>query len=264
MTKKNILSALGVILSFFIAIGGWVLTGYLIEAKSDKLLAVTMDIATNPLESVTAGGDAPHAKQSLTENEILAVLENWSWKNAASLRETPHEPTDEQLTMEQAVEAAREWLSFIGGLHVFPDEALNFGNVSAYLAQKLSPEPNNHFMPPMYSYWEVSFTNDSMSVALTINAVTGQVWQTYINIYRTDIILNGYDITDALTAFTSVFDLDFGGSGELFPFYVDSGIFNAMLNFADGKAVAAVTAHGLLLEDGRLAANNFLMHLIVN
>lgn len=272
MTKKNILTMLGIILSFTIAIGGLALTSYLIGIKSDGLLSETLNVTTNTLENMSTSKVTPEnyasmdssslSSPKLTEDEIVSILRNWSWKSAN--RETPHEPTEEQLNMEEAIVVAKEWLYFIDELNIFPTEWLYFNNVSAYLAQKLPSAQSNIFLPPAYSYWAVGFTNEAMSVSVTINAVTGQVWETMINVHQTDIDISGYNITNALVAFTSVFDINFEGSGALYSFHNEDGILTAFLNFADGNATAAVTANGWHLDDDRFKVGNLRMHLFTN
>ncbi|MDR1706302.1 MAG: hypothetical protein LBS19_16715 [Clostridiales bacterium] len=260
MTKKNALTVSGIILSFAIAIGGWLLTSHLIDVRSDKLLSLTLDVDTNVVTQ-TASGMASPARPQLTEDEIAGVLRNWNWRYASDVTEKPHEPTDEQLSMEQAVEAAKEWCVFIGGLDIFPGEALRFEKASAYLAQKLLPELSSLFLQPEYSYWSVSLTNESMNARMIINAVTGQVWETQINILRDDIIVSEEGISAALDAFTAALDINFEGNAEVVPVYIPNGIFQTLAPFADGTAYASVTAHGELLEGGRLRVDNLLMYL---
>ena len=273
MNKRNFLTVAGITLSFAIAIGGWFLISYLIEIKSDKLLSVTLNVATNALNNIpldmtstisdSTGDDFPIAQSNLSENEIVSILKNWN----SSGRETPHEPTAEQLNMEQAIEAGNEWLSVISRLNIFPDELLHFTNMRAYLFQNLPSEQGGRFLPPAYSYWTVVFTNDSISVNMVINAVSGQVWKTDVNIFKMDIDINEEDITNALIAFTSMFEMTFDESGEFTRLPIQNGSDNefvrvpenghmfmimkgepesltAFYSFADGKANAEVIATG--------------------
>jgi hypothetical protein len=284
VNKRNILTAVGIVLSFAIAIGGWVLTSHLIERNSERLLSMTLTIATNTLDGVPGNtaseapyignGNFPLARPTLTENEMVSILRNWG----ADGQETPHEPTREQLNMEQAIEAGREWLSFVGGLDMFPDGLFQYRNVRAYLFQNLPPGQGRQFLPPAYSYWAVTFTGEAMNISMAINALTGQVWETEINVSRVDIAVDWLDIASALSAFLLALGISQDGriileSGE------DTGVqimvaetnvgtiarmsevLTVSYPFAGGNAGATVTATGRLLEDGERILRNMSMRL---
>jgi hypothetical protein len=279
MNKKNVYTTLGIILSFVIAIGGWVLTSVLIEIKSQGLLSMTLSVNTNILDN-TSMNETPLTRPNLTENEIVAILRNWDTVG----RETPHEPTNQQLNMEQAIDTGREWLSFISELAIFPDELLRFNNVRAYLFQNLPLGHSGQFFPSAYSYWTLTFINDLINVNMVINAVTGQVWKTDINVFKFDVEINDYDISNALTAFASFLGLNYMEDGEIIIMPIkDDGSNNlrgtmddiliitattresesitASHNFANGNAEIAVMATGWRLEDCKWSIGNFKMHL---
>ena len=276
MNKKNILTAAGIVLSFAIAIGGWGLTSRLIEKKSDRLLSGTLAVATNILDAMPAStapevpdgaeGDFSPVNPDLSGGEIVSILSNWD----SAGRETPHEPTKGQLDMEQAIEAGRAWLSFIGKLNIFPGSSLDFNNAKAYLFQNLPPDQAGRFLPPAYSCWAVAFTGEAMSASLAINAVTGQVWKTEINTFYVDITpdadVRNSDIISALDAFSSYLHLNLDEVGESVIIPADlpvgaPGAFAVAQYFADGGGSAEAMATGWQLTDGRWAVSSFKIGL---
>ena len=288
MRKKNIRTVIGVTLSIAIAIGGWFLTSNLIEIKLDKLIPITLHVATNTLDNTPADmtsiipnnteDDFTPAQYNLYENEIVSILENWD----SSGRETPHEPTSEQLNMEQAIETGKEWLHFISGLHIFPDEWLHFSDARAYLFQNVLTEQNGGLLPPVYSYWKVTFTNESMNINMVINAVTGQVWKTDMNTFEDNINISDDDMINTLNAFTSalaincdegdVMDVTMVTQATQFEACPNEtmqtvdilntdlktenfGLFIASHNFADGNAYIVVIAIGWRVDNNVIAVD---------
>ncbi|MCL2355725.1 MAG: hypothetical protein FWC70_01030 [Defluviitaleaceae bacterium] len=172
MIKKNMLTAFGIILSFVIAVGGWAITSRLIDTESYRLLSGTKSfVAQIPIiESANEGT----VRLGLTDNEIVSVLRNW---NLTDYRR-PHEPAPGQIDMEQAIASGRAWLDFLYDHNILPAEMLEFSNVGAILSQNVPA--GEEFLPLRYSYWNLTFRNEHLDILMTVNAVTGQVWQTEI------------------------------------------------------------------------------------
>ena len=182
MIKKNVLTAFGIILSFGIAVGGWLATSWLIDRESYRLLSGTssfvVDVPTIEVVYTNSEDDEPYIVLGLTENEIVSILRNWEMTE----NRRPHEPAAGQLNMEQAIAAGREGLDFLYNHNVLPTDMYGFNSVSAILSQNV-PQ-GEVFLPLRYSYWEVTFRTQRISVEMTINAVTGQIWGIYIHIPR--------------------------------------------------------------------------------
>lgn len=185
MLKQFILTTLGILLSFVIAIGGWVSANRLMDMRADNLMSVAgVSPILMPLQLPQT--DIPHdpeqyqdptfyaAPRFLPEQNIISVLHN----HAAPGREIPHDPGPGQITMQEAIEIGREWL---GGLeqHIyFHPSLLNFHDPpSAFLIQNIQ-RLNEGFLPPEYSFWNVTFSSMFMTATLLINAVEGRVWRT--------------------------------------------------------------------------------------
>lgn len=272
MNKKNILTTAGMLLSFTIAIGGWILISKLIDMESKRLLSHTLHVTTNTLETPPANptnnsddvpddeSAIPLARPYLTTDEIAAVL--WNWDSPGV--EMPHEPTSEQLNMEQAIEAGKEYLSFINELTIFPDKSLQF--IKAYLFQNLPPGEYGQFLSPEYSYWKVAFANETMSIDMVINAVTGQVWKIEIDLLQYTVELNDTDILNALTEFSAFLDTDLSDGGIILssnPLLNSLGqeSMNYSSNFSGEKVQAEIIVTGQRLPDYRWLVENFVMKL---
>jgi hypothetical protein len=284
VNKRNVLTAVGIVLSFAVAMVGWVLTSRLIELNSERLLSMTLTIATKTLNVVpgNTATETPYSENgaylftrpTLTESEMVSILRNWS----ADGQLMPHEPSQEQITMEQAIELGREWLSIIDGLNIFSDEMLYFRNVRG--AQLLQNTPHGQIAPltPEYSYWALVFSNDILNVYMQMNAVTGQVWETDINIFRDDIGIDDLDVTNALSAFALALGISQDGhvvseSNEGMGVQIvvteanvgattrKSEVLTAYYAFAGGNIDAVVTATGWLLEDGERILRNMNLRL---
>lgn len=121
---------------------------------------------------------AEYVRPLLTEDEIISILHNWEspgWKRL-------HEPTSEQINMEQAINTAKNWLELIIQQLNLNEEFLIFENPTAHLSQNLLRDGIG-FLAPEYSYWTVTFNNRFASATLKINAVEGQVWNTEITMH---------------------------------------------------------------------------------
>jgi len=276
MGKRNLLTAVGILLSFAIAAGGWLLTSRLIDMESDRLLSGTTPFLTDTpgMESVDLsdnnGSHDLNIQLSLSEGEMVSIL--WQWDHGGLTRF--HEPAVGQINMEQAIESGREGIRFLSDQGIFPEEALAFQNARAYLAQTVSD--NEQLLPLEYSYWNVSFVNDYVDVFMTVHASTGQVWRMSAVVpqrdFETPLIafhLSNDEIKTALSTFMENLGIrpdDESEHGIQFEVYEaanhlippeESGTMLAAADtifayqsFATGAAAATFTANGVLTTDG--------------
>lgn len=179
MNKQNIFTLIGIVLSFAIAIGGWVFISGLIDIRSDMLMSasgVSPILMPLQLPGTDDTVEEPiYTRPLLSEQEIVSILRN---KNAPG-REIPHEPTNEQINMEQAIIIGQSWLSFIGQQLYTHEELFNFSDVMARLSQK-QQRGGDGLLSPEYSFWTVAFSGRYINATLLINATEGQVWKTEI------------------------------------------------------------------------------------
>ena len=188
--KQKIFTAMGVILSFVIAIGGWALTSRLIDMKSDELLSASGVIWIGAPDSTSSGAPNPTVTQNdpnpsaglpmVTEHDMVTILRNWESPG----REKPHEPTAEQISMDETIAAGEAALASFGSQGFIPIDLLSIDKTktAAYLSQNLPPSQEGQFLAPIYSYWTVALTGEAMGVTVMINAVTGEIWNINLQI----------------------------------------------------------------------------------
>lgn len=129
-----------------------------------------------------------------------------------------HDPYDDQLTMEEAIKAANSGLSYFCGNGVLPKEILasDFTQTNAFLydvqAARTVPAEVSPVHDPAYSFWSVSVSNREVSVNLTLNAQTGQIWMADINSSSQGFDFNGKKALDVLERYEAYLGLS-GGSG---------------------------------------------------
>lgn len=273
MNKRNLFTAVGILLSFAIAIGGWLLTSRLIDMESNRLLSATTPVLadTPHMESIHLIDSSSHdssAPTRLSEHEIASIVQQWDSGGLTWL----HEPSAGQINMEQAIALGREGLDFLYDQNILPAEVLEFHDVRAYLSQVI---PNSGQSNPLeHSHWNVRFMNEYVDIYMTINAVTGQVWRMNATVLQGDfgmspiaLHLSEDEIKAALSAFVS--NLEIRPDGEIdLEIHVpaDAIIMHpeepgltpinfgdtvvARQNFADGSATAMIAITGTLPVDG--------------
>jgi len=242
MNKQKLYTIAGIVLSFVIAVGGWGLTGVLIDAKSKELFSESGVVPINAPIAATQPDDSDDGRM-LTESEIISIIRNMESRG----REVPHEPTEGQIGMGQAIEAGRTWLSGFAEQGVFPEGAFGFSNVSAYLCQNL--QDAGQFLAPIYSYWTIAFRNDNIGAVLTINAVTGQMLKSEISVQYGTVEIDGTYIVNSLSAFMS--DVGIVGDDDI-AVHTNAGGITAAAGFGDGGAYAIARAEGRTLEGGMM------------
>ena len=269
MIKRNVLTTVGIILSFVIAIGGWAVTSWLIDMESYRLLSSTRSFVVDmpTIESPVTNEENGSIRLGLTENEIVSILRNWELTDYRR----PHEPAPGQIDMQTAIISGRAGLLFLPNQNILPAELMTFNNTGAFLSQNV-PQ-GGEFLPLRYSYWTVSAANDDIYVRMTINAVTGQVWKIEINTvqrYAVMALLSASqdEILNLLAAFTSDLGIHTNQSpvtvwetAELRLEHTSARQINpwdtiiAYQNFADGNAVIIVDGTDTLFAlepDGEL------------
>ncbi len=207
MLKQRMGTVGGVILAVVFALGGWLLTRWLIDNKEAALLSVTgriwVDAPTlspTPENSPPEVDDPEESKQKLPEltpEKVAAILALWE----SGGDEQPHEPRAYQLTMEAAMEAAKNSLyDFVDG-GLLPEQALVYNKVNAYLCQRQGKALLPSELEPYCSYWTVTFSGADISATLVLNAVSGQIWRA--DLEYTHSGESKIDLAEALALFTA-------------------------------------------------------------
>ncbi len=122
---------------------------------------------------------------TLTEKEIEQVIRYR--KNCEG--ELLHDPVKGQITMEQAFAAGENWLVEMG----FWDHSRTHADPllhRASLGTKTAKEGLHMPIEPYYSFWTVRFSSTDMYVSLSVNAMTGRVWDAKITLYDIENVNN--------------------------------------------------------------------------
>ena len=276
MNRQNILTAAGIALSLAIVLGGWALTNMLINMKSDALLSVSgvtwinlplarpADTAdpsaadntqTHPGTSTTTPGYAAisglpnRALPIITEHDIVSILR----LQDSPGREMPHEPTIDQISMEEAILIGEAALTMLDINGIIPEDlfVIDRTKTTAYLAQHMPPEASHRFTAPIYSYWALAFKGEGMdggSVSMRINASTGRVLEIDLQLerYPYDTAAIGIDVAERILA-NFIFDMGIGSDAGIKVSYNATSSppsIVASQEFAGGAFYAVVNVNG--------------------
>ncbi|MDE6902822.1 MAG: hypothetical protein K2P22_08780 [Lachnospiraceae bacterium] len=122
---------------------------------------------------------------TLTEKEIEQVIRYR--KNCEG--ELLHDPVKGQITMEQAFASGENWLIEMGvwdHSRTHSEPLLH----RASLGTKTAKEGLHMPIEPYYSFWTVRFSSTDMYVSLSVNAMTGRVWDAKITLYDIENVNN--------------------------------------------------------------------------
>jgi len=264
LSKKIILTSIGILLAFAIAYAGWVLTNSFIDIRAEALLSdsgttqVNMPAPAITISSpVTEPSDEYGFSEYSTTQYIIPILQNWESPG----RLIPHEPTESQITMGQAIEIGRRGLEMIIYHELILPEQFLITHTNAFLSQNLPPDWDGRFLDPRYSYWTVSFVGDMVSSTLLINAMTGQIWRYDITLYR--VRSPSYEPTENdLEAILDDFMSESGIlNNERFHVRFRRDGISAYRHFAYGEAHAVLNLFGRSIEDNIWTFFRFELYL---
>ena len=191
MDKRTIYTILGMLLAVVFVTSGWLYTNKMLLMNEQRILLETgsrkFSKEPPPPPSSTTAPDLN--RESVNFAEMYIILNAWKEKDNIK----PHEPTSEQLTMDQAVAAGKAWLSYLWNERCIPELSAQ-NKINAFLCENNSDYaslvtsiPNSFdrvrsadILEPYYSYWTVRFTDKTMDATLIINAVNGQIWHAEI------------------------------------------------------------------------------------
>lgn len=184
--KKYKYTFISLLFAVLFIIGSMTATNYILRLKETRLLTERGGIkeespvrewecGENSDKSV-GGIDTNHKKNPLSMKQAEEAVKSWNNRIGVTL----HEQVAGQISMEEAIENGKEWLARmeIGDVK----EEVSFG-VSAKLGVGRQKEDTRE-QEVYYSFWTVTYSNQSMHVVLYLNAVTGNVWGAKIKLYE--------------------------------------------------------------------------------
>lgn len=208
LNKRDAYTVLGIFVAICFPIGGWKLTKEMIDRKEESsffeagVIQLTRPTSEILKKEELRSDTIDQPREPLSNKEIYEILENWNSKEP----EKPHEPIGAQINMEQAIETGEAWISDVISKELIPMEYFENVKTSARLCVKLEDSQKISLKDEKNSYWEVRFENDDLTVYLTINAYTGQVWSSNIVSYLQNINFDDVLIEQVLSNFTNYLD----------------------------------------------------------
>lgn len=206
----------GVLLAFVIAFGALVLVQGLLRDEEARLLDESGRIEIMVRAEDAQLGETEVQLSILTQEELVQVVECLNRETEVGL----HEPLSGQLSMAQAVQCGREWLSDFFLPHLSLEDSVP-QEYSCYLWGRLENGETGGEAEQMFSYWTIILTGQELSAELVLNAVTGQVLSAavrcsepvqYQEDHVLDVLLEDYWKSFALDADYSVIDRGDGGA----------------------------------------------------
>lgn len=175
--------------------GGWFFTAKLLMDREARFLGSTGKAAVRSEEiGLFADGSLSGAQerekeqaaaqeefqgQEISEYERALVLAVWEYGG----RQLPHEPMAGQMNMKQAIDAGKKWVEDMAQIGMYANElsGCNFDATKAELCT-IDTQLRTSLDESMYSYWNLWFIKDGVSVELTIHAASGEVWKAKISV----------------------------------------------------------------------------------
>lgn len=209
MTKRVALTAMAVLFSLLIAFGCWLLTNALLDRQYLSLLDEVNAIGVK--EPATTSPGVEPGRADLSKQDIADILTVFY----SSQGRRYHDPLAGQLTMEEAIRATKSGLSYLCDGSILPGNIVEAHllrtNAFLYSVQSDRAAPAQAVATPAYSFWSVALGYREVSVEMTLNAQTGQIWTADI---RLSSVANLDDLKalDALNAYEAYLGLSGGGS----------------------------------------------------
>ncbi len=205
MNKSKLYALIVFLLSFGVVVGGWFLTKALLSQKQEEFLDRTGQIALQSAETSLlltdqpgeAGGNLTEGTlfegQPLSEEMMAKVLAVWE----SGGNELPHEPKKGQMNMEQVIDTGKEWIAAMAECGIVPKKLAecDFDKVTARLC---TLDTQVDFDDSLLSYWLVQFTENDVSVSLTIHASSGKIWKASLSMKESDRLSNEYSHEEML------------------------------------------------------------------
>ena len=176
------------LLCFFLAalfvFGSMAGMDFILQKRESRLL---QERGTEEVESPVAVWQEPQTAgakeqgedtlQQLTVEQMEAVI---SYR-ANATDEVLHDPVSGQISMEEAFACGERWLVEMGFLEEkgYSRTLSRRASLGIRKYRKVSSVP----MEPYYSFWTVKFSGENVYAVLSINAVTGRVWDAEITLY---------------------------------------------------------------------------------
>lgn len=134
---------------------------------------------TSPVRSGEETEDGSQAARDnrLQMEEIEDIVRVWNQKSVLLV----HEPAEGQISIDEAIEEVKSWLSEIG---MEETAAGGSGSIQATLNQGQMKGKKKSQQGPGYSFWRVEYVRDEVEAVFFVNAITGRVWEADVTFYK--------------------------------------------------------------------------------
>ncbi len=122
-------------------------------------------------------GDIDGESHVLTTKQVEEAITSWNNRTEVIL----HDPVAGQISMEEAIESGERWLA---EMEISGEMEKASFSISAELGVGGQKEDTGERLEAYFSFWTVTYSNQSMNAILYLNAVTGKVWGAEIALYE--------------------------------------------------------------------------------
>lgn len=248
MIKKHILTVGAAAFSLLIVYGGWFLSNQLMDRQQYSLMNTVNSIPVK--DTTTTDQDMENEPERLlSSNEIVDILKVWNFDMTGYY----HDPIDGQLTMEEAIKAAKSGLSYFCNKGVLPEEIINneYAQTNAFLYDIQGKTKTTNpgvlsSMRPSYSFWSVSLANQKVLIQLTLNAQTGQIWMADISSSYYGKMIADINVLDLLLKYETYLGLTGGDSLRRNDYYATKNYANNQFGIITYKKSEAYSNYGMV------------------
>lgn len=184
--KKYKYTFLSLMFAVLFIIGSMVAANDMLRLRETQLLTERGGIKVeSPVREWDGGGnsdesvggiDASDKKNPLSMKQVEEAVKSWNNRTGVIL----HEQVAGQIPMEEAIENGKKWLIEMDIGDVKEEDSFS---ISAELGIGRQKEDTGE-REAYFSFWTVTYFNQSMNAVLYLNAVTGNVWGAGIELYK--------------------------------------------------------------------------------
>lgn len=203
---KKVITLGGIFLAFVIAIGGLFIMQGMIHERGDALLSESGSVKAAPIVDDADRNTDDAEPTTLSQMEIIQILHSLESKET----EQPHEPMQGQISMENAIEQAKEWTNHFYTQYLDEEttDTLNYIKINSKLCIKQNSEIVGNSSEVLNSYWTVILETDEIRTEIVMNAVTAQVFRATVTSSSAAYDFSKIDLERLLEDYISSFHIN--------------------------------------------------------
>ena len=203
---KKAITLGGIFFAFVIAIGGLFIMQGMIHKRGDVLLSESGNIKAAPIVDDAEGNADDLELTPLSQMEIIQILHSLE----SNETEQPHEPMQGQISMENAIEQAKEWTNHFYTQYLDEEttDTLNYIKINSKLCIKQNSEIVGNSSEVINSYWTVILETDEIRTEIVMNAVTAQIFCATVTSSSVEYDFSKIDLELLLEDYISSFNIN--------------------------------------------------------